>query len=238
MGLDASDPHSLAGRKVNRRYAVISVVVIILAGAAVIYWLAASGSPAEPAEPVGARPDSGSESWKRISDAGVSETRFATAWPYSSLDRSDVRMPAGLRSSAQAVLGEAKALWLQFDHSSVAPVSSTDVLWVVPGRGVICTFKPRPMAAACATRKQAIQHVLLLGTYTPDPRTKQPESYLSIGLVPDMVRSVTIKVGGATRRIRAHRDVFLVRSKAPVQVMSTHTTASRSPDLSTNERKE
>jgi hypothetical protein len=147
-------------------------------------------------------------------------------------------MPARLRSSAQTVLGDAGALRLQFDHSSVAPVSSTDVLWVVPGRGVVCTFKPRPMAAACATRKQAIQHGLLLGTYTPDPRTKQPESYLSIGLVPDTVRSVTIRVGGATRRIRAHRGVFLVRSQAPVTVRSTHTTASRSPDLSTKGRME
>lgn len=128
-------------------------------------------------------------------------------------------MPARLRASVAEVLGEPQALHLEFDRARVVTTAPGNRLWVVPGRGVICTFKTGPVAAACATRGQAIQHGLVLGTYAIAEQTHQPTSYLALGLVPNGVTSVEVRIGNALKRIVVEHNVFGIESDGPAQLM-------------------
>jgi hypothetical protein len=140
-------------------------------------------------------------------------------WPFSAAARVPRGMPVALRERAQRTLMQPGPLHLQFGQARRTIGPGGLVLWLVPGRGVICMFRASRLAAACRAKSEALSDGLSLQTYKVDPAGKEPERFTAFGVVPDGIHNIEVKVGHRRMQTAVSRNVYRVEAATPIRVV-------------------
>lgn len=143
---------------------------------------------------------------------GVREERrggSVMAWPFSSLRRPAGGIPSTLRRELQPFLAGNASLKLRLDKAFYGSAADGEVLWIIPGRAVICILRASTLAFACATWASARAEGLLLQTYDSGDRPDGPPTHFTVmGAVPDGVRGVEVRIGKLPRVLPVRNNTF------------------------------
>lgn len=92
-------------------------------------------------------------------------------------------------------------------------------LWVVSTKHLLCIAQVR--GAACASRSEAVQKGVILGTFhPPSPRQPVPNEFQLQGLVPDSVTQVLLLIGNRERQlVDVSHNVFLLKREKPIHLI-------------------
>jgi hypothetical protein len=159
--------------------------------------------------------------WEQLANKGQREVQSSLLgpWPFSEVKQVERGMPDSLRKKALELLGEPAPLELRFADARYATTSHQLSLWVVPGNGVICIFESAKMASACTTTVQAYHHGVVLQTYTLGKGSGgRPVEFTSLGVVPNGVTRVPVKVGNRWTAVDVVNNTFFIRSRQPIGV--------------------
>jgi hypothetical protein len=84
---------------------------------------------------------------------------------------------------------------LGFDHAQLITTKHGN-FWLTAGHGLVCAFQTRTFALSCDAVVTVLKRGLFLGTVErPDAYASQRQHFLMIGIVPDGVRRVRLRVG-------------------------------------------
>jgi hypothetical protein len=195
---------------------LLAVSLLLVAGILLAY---AGGDDSSSA----ARPPSALNAhWAGLVHAGEEQLRTARgqSWPFDGFRGKGEEMPERMRRSVAETLGGAQPLHLRFEHVYRVRTTTGVRVWVVRGRGVVCIVRDVKASVACDTDVNAAHRGLVLGVYKvgPPPQRK-PTQFLMLGIAPDSVRAVRVKIKGAAPRMaRVVENTFSLRSKSPIAV--------------------
>lgn len=201
------------------RWHILIVLPVVLAAVFAVLHTARSGK----AEHHGHSTDSRqlAQQWSELRRAGSrwAQVDSNPSWPFSGIVRSPLGMPKALRRETWQVLGKPRHLGLRFDLAARPPDRAAASLWVVPGNGVICLVKVPSVAAACTTSSRAYHHGIVLQTYKLGPKpARRPLKFVSLGIVPDGVRTVPIKIASHWRTITVVDNTFGIEARQPIGI--------------------
>jgi hypothetical protein len=128
-------------------------------------------------------------------------------------------MPRAMRDAIHKTIGDASILHLSFDRSYLAQMPIGGALWIVEGSGVICAFRDQLGTSTCQTNVQARKHGLLLEVFRPSRKPEgRPTHFLALGIAPNWVRSVAVKVGHIRRTIPVISHRYALTAKRPIEI--------------------
>jgi hypothetical protein len=110
---------------------------------------------------------------------------------------------------------EVRTLWL--DTAIYVPTHSG--LWIVNGHNMTCIVQTHGGAVSCEPRITVLREGVSLGTVRlgPPPRRAARE-FTVVGIVPNGIARVELKVGGETRNVAVHDNAFSLSAAVPIVV--------------------
>jgi hypothetical protein len=207
----------------RRRMAwIFAALLTLLAGG----WFLASGLDSQEAEPEAHAVSAGSDGWqaKLVRRAAEISSGYSTSqlWPFAAMRDRPEPMSQRLRRDAAATLGRGhQALGLRFDGAQYVDTTTGIGIWVVRGKGVVCIFHAKTMAAACNTDAEAGDSglVLVVGDGPIPSPGALPKRFLALGIAPDWTRAVRLQiVDGASKTVPVIDNAFALRARAPINL--------------------
>lgn len=127
------------------------------------------------------------------------------------------RIPAGLKAALLTAL-DGRPAGLEFDRA--VPVSTPEGrLWMVAGADITCIVQEEEKALSCDASDAVVEDGLVIGVFEPPRRPgERPTNFLVLGVVPDPVERVRLKVGERRRTIPVWGNAYSVRADRPITV--------------------
>jgi hypothetical protein len=132
------------------------------------------------------------------------------------------KAPAGVLASIRQGLGRSHGA---FHPDSAHFVHAADEsLWIVSGdvmgQSTMCLVQAGPGAMSCAPSPESVQVGIALGTVNnPDHPNASDFGFLTIGIAPDWVRAVKVRVAGRPNQmIPVVHNTYSMRANAPILV--------------------
>jgi hypothetical protein len=203
----------------SRRWPFIGITAILIVAGVV--FIGRQGANRSPAKARLYKSGNATRQWERLERTGQKEARSISArsWPFSRIVPTTHQMPRAVRQKAEEVLGAPQHLNLQFRRAMHVMAPNNAVLWVVPGDGILCLFQTVPVAAACKPTGQAYRDGLVLQLYKlSSPRTSRSTRFTSLGIIPDGVKQIPVKIGRRWTTAPVEHNVFFIASTRPIGV--------------------
>jgi hypothetical protein len=209
------------GRKPWLLMLAVGLTVIGIFGGWLLLRSEAPPRPAKPAinEKQKARAN---RAWAKVVETGHREAQSLDLrrWPFHELKPEPGGVPEALRRLAKEVLGEPEDLGLSFAAARRAVTSGHISLWVVPGRGVLCMFRHPDMAVSCRPVSKAYRQGIALQIYKlGKAKSGPPESFMAIGVVPDGISGVRMRLGNRRTTAPVVANTFQVEARRPIKVV-------------------
>jgi hypothetical protein len=131
------------------------------------------------------------------------------------------RLPAGEHARLRSLLSRGPDA---FRPKLIQRVrTSAGSLWVFLHSGELCIAQSDRGAVACSSQSKAIAEGILVGAFTPPTaRMPRPHKFVLLGLLPDDMRGVVIKLGAERRAVTVQHNVVLARDPdQPILVLRT-----------------
>jgi hypothetical protein len=95
-------------------------------------------------------------------------------------------------------------------------------LWLTAGDGLVCAFETRTYALSCDLVATVLKRGLFLGTVErPAAYASNRQRFLMIGVVPDGVRSVRLRVGaGSSQRVAVRNNAVSADAREPIIIQA------------------
>lgn len=163
------------------------------------------------------QPTSPTPQWGPLIKRGREEAEGTALgpWPFAAI-KDGVALPTGFRSDVRQILGGAEQLGLRFSEARFVRSASGSGIWTVPAKGVTCMFRVPDLAAACNTTGQTYRGGLTLQTYKH--RNGHPTRFAAMGIVPDGIDKVPVKIGSDWKMIPVVRNTFSVEARHSIGV--------------------
>lgn len=93
-------------------------------------------------------------------------------------------------------------------------------LWIVNGRqGVTCIVQAEGLGLTCSATRDFLRRGLSLGVFAAPPSEQVlPESFLLLGVAPDWVRGVNLRIGALSQTQPVVNNIYARRAAVPVMV--------------------
>lgn len=199
--------------------------VTLAVGGAVLLLIGAALLIADHGEQHSVGPSKGkahiANSWQRMADKGQREARGLdlNSWPFQAAVLPRKGMSAWFKREAKEVLLEPENLGLRFNKARYVAATNRVSLWVVPGRNVLCVFRATRIAAACTSKARAYRSGILLEVYRLNKPGGHPTRFTAIGLMPDGVRSVTVRMGKLRKQLPVIRNAYIAEAPRPITLL-------------------
>lgn len=163
--------------------------------------------------------------WNQLARVGQREVRsiYLRQWPFAAVVQAPEGMPFSVQKKARGVLGGGRPLGLDFNAAKYVTTQNDIRLWVVLGKGVACMFRELHMAASCTTRAQAFRHGIVLQTYQLNKVGGEPTTFTAIGIAPDGVRAISMRVGDRRMKVPVVNNTYWAEASKPISVVPPHT---------------
>lgn len=126
------------------------------------------------------------------------------------------RVPLALQNHLRRARNQRiRSIWLNV--ARYVPVDAG--LWVANGRGETCIIQAHGGAVSCVSRATLIETGVALGVVKlgPPPDHK-PQEFGVVGLVPNGVKTVVVKVGKKRRLLAVRNNSYSLRASFPIEV--------------------
>ena len=212
--------HSIGMKKSfgKKHLAILALSALAIAA---VWLIAGRGATEESDSSALSRHTTMATRWKALADQGVREKPVFKTWPFAAFRGPSRAMPTDRREASASTLGEPDPLGLDFDQARYAMSRARVGLWMVPGRGVTCLIKGGIVAATCDTTSNTERKGLSLEVFKPGPPPKRrPTHFLALGVVPNGVKGLRVRVGKRTSVISVSDNTYSMRAEVPIQIVS------------------
>lgn len=137
-------------------------------------------------------------------------------WAFRFMRGPSEPVPPHIRTRVRATLGMSSGE-LRMTRAQYARTSGGGI-WVARGNGVLCLIQAGKGAVTCDSSSAAADHGLSLALFSaPRHPSELPRHFLVLGIVPDWVALVVLRIGKSTpRAIIARENTYALRAGAPI----------------------
>jgi hypothetical protein len=220
--LASAEKGSIAGA--NNRLRVVAGIGVALILVAVVWLLTRhEGGTHPPSQASGNETDAEAQVWRAMSDHGLRMGREGAGpvprWPFSAAQAVPGGVPPRVRRGVQRTIDQTGSPALRYSAGRRVRTASGEVVWLVPGRGVLCMFRETRPAFACRPATTAYRRGITLELYrTTQASSHRPTRFTVIGVAPDGVRTISARVGNRPLIIPVHNNTFDAQASRPIDL--------------------
>jgi hypothetical protein len=128
-----------------------------------------------------------------------------------------VRLPAAVRNQIVSALGPRSAAVRPFRTQHIATPQGD--LWLVDGREQSCLIEGGKGGITCASNHLVRRYGLAVGIGdAPTQPGGKPHNFLLLGIAPDSIHRVLLKIGAGTQEVPVRHNVYTHRANVPIVI--------------------
>lgn len=137
---------------------------------------------------------------------------------YAVLHSSPEPVPARMAAHIEKTLGAPPGSF-QIEEAQYASTRGGSVWVLIGSRNIMCLVQAGRGALICAPASIAVRRGLSIGLFAVPRRPGQrPHNYLLLGIAPDWVRNVQLRVANAAQSVAVRRNTYALRANAPILI--------------------
>ena len=136
---------------------------------------------------------------------------------YTSLRNPGTELPPAVLSHLRQI--PMSRLSMDIEHAHLLR-TELGALWVVIGDETTCLVQAGDGALSCFPTATALHTGVTLGTSDSGARPSSPHRFLSLGIAPDWVKTVRMRVGNSIHVVPVVRNSYAAQANVPVLVQA------------------
>lgn len=147
------------------------------------------------------------------------ETQGSVAKAFKVLGSAPQPLPRRLQRQVKASLGYKRSRGLEFQRVHRVDAGDGVVIWLLRAPRKVCIVEGKRGALSCSPPGAAVKEGVVLGVARA-AYGRKPRSFRVLGLAPDLVRAVVLRVlGGGQRTVVVRDNVYTDQARSPIGLL-------------------